>query len=139
MDGEMDLKLTEEVCDQDPDFQLGASPQGWAPGDRTVLILFSIFINGMDSGTQCCANRFADGTKQEQGLMHLWGGLPSTGTLVGWRDGRQEPQGAQHGTSLHGGRNAGREEPGCPGEQKVDCEAAMCLCSKDGQLHLGLC
>lgn len=46
--------------------------------------------------------------------------------------------GTPAGSSLHRGRNAAREGIGCSGEQKVDCEPAMCLCSKGGQLHVGL-
>lgn len=84
--------------------------------------------------TECCTHS-ADGPKQEQGLIHHWG---IHRHLTSWRNGREEPQGTQQGTSwVYRGRNASREGLGCSGEQNVDWEPAMCLCSKDGHCILG--
>lgn len=83
------------VCDQQGDFQLEAVPSADS-GTGLVLILFSIFINDMDSGPKCSTASLLvvqTGAGADAALRVL----PSTGTSMSWRNGLRGASGNSAG------------------------------------------
>lgn len=142
----MDLKLIEEPSQSSVVSNVTSCRRSvpCAGLQATVLVLvpFSI-INDMDSGTEGSTSQFSGGVEREQGLIHHWKVLPSHRHFEleqgAERSLREFSRGETNAvTSPHGGKKAAREGCGCSGEQKLDCEPGLCLCSRnDGQLHIG--